>query len=194
MKIFAVTRADMDAPLQWYTIGDSCLTPRRRPVFLPDWDSDMRLLFSPAVCIDRLGKGIASRFASRYYSRAALGWTMRGEEQYSALAARCCPTDSATNFDGAAVADPMTDFATVAEMVACGVGIVRNGAHVADMRCSDLRERVDRIIEILSRRLTLKTGDIIYPIMPHDGIAVARGDEFTLVSPDGDTIHNFRVK
>lgn len=195
MKTFAVfTPGAPDSSPHWQMIADSAISPWRRPLFLPGWDTDFRLFFSPAVCVERLGKGIAARFAHRYYSRAAWGWNMRACDLYRTLMKQGAPPDAAVNFDCAAMHGPMTDFRTIAHMCAAGVKILRNGLPTTLIMHPDLAACTDSIIELLSRHNTLKTGDIIFPILPSEGLSVKQGDILTLLSADGETIHNLRVK
>ncbi len=53
--------------------GDSCLLVNRKPFFKPDWTDDVRVNRCIVLRVSRLGKGIAERFADRYYDAIAQG-------------------------------------------------------------------------------------------------------------------------
>lgn len=52
---------------------DACLLNNRKPMFRPDWSTDVRANDCLVVRISRLGKCIEERFASRYYDAIAPG-------------------------------------------------------------------------------------------------------------------------
>ena len=45
----------------------------RKPFFIPDWSTDVRMTPCVVVRVSRLGKNISARFANRYYDSMALG-------------------------------------------------------------------------------------------------------------------------
>lgn len=53
--------------------GDSSLLVNRKPFFIPDWSSDVQMTPCVVLRVSRLGKNIATRFASRYYDAFAYG-------------------------------------------------------------------------------------------------------------------------
>lgn len=66
--------------------GDSSLLVNRKPFFIPDWSDDVRVTPCVVLRVSRLGKNIASRFASRYYDVFAPGlnicavdWLAKGD-------------------------------------------------------------------------------------------------------------------
>lgn len=53
--------------------GDSCLLNGRKPLFIPDWTTDLGVTECLILRVSRLGKEIAPKFASRYYDAVAPG-------------------------------------------------------------------------------------------------------------------------
>ena len=53
--------------------GDSCLLNGRKPFFMPDWSQEIGVTNCIILRVSRLGKEIASKFASRYYDAVAPG-------------------------------------------------------------------------------------------------------------------------
>ncbi len=52
----------------WLAWPDSCLLPSDRPLYIPDFDSRFFAIPALALKSGRLGKGIAPKFALRYFS------------------------------------------------------------------------------------------------------------------------------
>lgn len=52
---------------------DSALLKNNKPFFLPDFSEEIHYETELIVKIDRLGKNISEKFASRYYSSVGLG-------------------------------------------------------------------------------------------------------------------------
>ena len=53
--------------------GDSCLLNGGKPLFLPDWTSELGVTECMILRVSRLGKEIDERFANRYYDAVAPG-------------------------------------------------------------------------------------------------------------------------
>ena len=53
--------------------GDSCLLNGRKPLFIPDWTKELGVTECMVLRVNRLGKEIAPKFASRYYDAVAPG-------------------------------------------------------------------------------------------------------------------------
>lgn len=134
MKLIRID-STAETPMAAALMADSAVRPHRKPLFLPagEWVCEIR----PAVRIDRLGKAIAAKFASRYYNCVAAVNILRP-----------APGNDVASFE----ADMMDDAAVVGEWVT-----VDGFRTVFDID----RQYVDRVIEALSANTTLKNGDII---------------------------------
>ena len=53
--------------------GDSCLLNGRKPMFLPDWTTELGVTDCLILRVSRLGKEIAPKYADRYYDAIAPG-------------------------------------------------------------------------------------------------------------------------
>lgn len=60
--------------------GDSSLLVNRKPFFVPEWSTDVRMTPCVVLRVSRLGKNIQSRFASRYYDAIAPGADMQAAD------------------------------------------------------------------------------------------------------------------
>lgn len=53
--------------------GDSCLLNGRKPLFMPEWTNELAVTECIILRVSRLGKEIASKYASRYFNAIAYG-------------------------------------------------------------------------------------------------------------------------
>lgn len=74
MKIIGFSQ--IASEVQMVLKGDSSLLVNRKPFFIPDWSEDVRVTPCVVLRVSRLGKNVASRFASRYFDAVALGLNM----------------------------------------------------------------------------------------------------------------------
>ena len=59
---------------------DSSLLVNRKPFFLPDWSSDIRMTPCVVLRVCKLGKNIAPRFAHRYFDSIAPGLNIQAAD------------------------------------------------------------------------------------------------------------------
>ena len=78
MKIVGFSQIDADNKM--VLKGDSSLLVNRKPFFVPDWSDDVRMTPCVVLRVSRMGKNIASRFASRYYDAVAPGLNMQAAD------------------------------------------------------------------------------------------------------------------
>lgn len=195
MKVFAVNASQPDSGLLHHCIlADSAVLPWRKPMFLPDFDPEMSLRTVPAVVMDRLGKSVPQRFASRYYCRAAYALMLRAEGLYRRLADAGMPVSAAVSFDSAAFISPYMPLDEVEQAFSQGVATEVDGTVAAQTVCPDFRGSIDRAIHALSQYSTLKIGDILFFDVPDRGIPVQEGNRVRLLTAQGEEIHAFTVK
>ncbi len=170
MKILRIDNRPDEEPV---LMADSVFRPDRRPLFLPDTDGEgLTCSVRVAVVIDRLGKCIARRFASRYVGGLQIVNLLSGGplNDYS----------DDTVIHGARFEIP-------AEKV------VFNCTPGGDVPYEYPVSTVDSIIERLSRHATFKTGDII--ILPDIISSFTPSRDMNVsVSLDGATLLEFSLK
>ena len=144
MKIIRIDTYSPDSrPQKTALMADSAIRPDRRPLFLPT-DQQWKCEIRPAIRINRLGKSIAKKFASRYYSE----WT---------IVNYLCPQSQSDR-----IFPDMTD-----DTVVHGVWQPINELPATltfDEDSCDLGIDTDQVgcfIQALSTDTTFKTGDII---------------------------------
>lgn len=172
-------------PALFSLIPDSALTPSGMPVFLPPLDSSWELAVGVAYRIGRLGKNIAPRFADRYIDGMTLGaWTVPVDLLRS-LQAAGRPLGLLSTFDGALT---LGSWATPAldSPVHTAIGGLQGHWSVRDIDIAG-------VLSVVSRYVTLKTGDVIIPMLSPVRIPVRPGDVIE-GSLDGQDVIRVKIK
>lgn len=149
MKILAI-----DNEGRTHASADSALVTRSQPWFVPDdgapWQGDIYL----AAIVSRLGKGVAPRFARRYYGHTALVVHPR-------------PQTAGTLYewtrDGAILAGEQAATDTVSSSATITIG---TQSYTADMDA--LLRGLDTMLCDMTAHHTVKTGDML--LIPIPGI------------------------
>ena len=123
--------------------GDSCLLNNRKPMFVPDWTQELGVTECLVLRVSRLGKGIARKFASRYYDAVAAGADFTAMDMLREAKAKGEPWTEAIAFDYS---------------LAVGKWIMDNGQWTMD----NLVLHPDEAIVEASKVMTIRQGDLIY--------------------------------
>ena len=162
--------------------ADSSLLKNHKPFFIPDFMGRIDYEAEMVVRISRLGKGIAPRFAHRYYDAVTVGIDFTARDMQRRCREQGLPWDICKGFDGAAYIGEWVELApatngqhadTTADTTAGITDIDNlrfhldiNGQTVQRGHTADMLYKTDEIIAYISRFYTLKTGDIIFTGTP----------------------------
>ena len=124
--------------------GDSCLLVNRKPFFTPDWTNDVRVNRCIVLRVSRLGKGIAARYADRYYDAIAEGLDFVAWDKLQEARASGGSWTEAMCFDYS---------------LAVGSWMTGDGLQVSGER---LVMPIHEAIERVSSVMTIRQGDLIY--------------------------------
>jgi len=147
--------------------ADSALLKDGKPFFIPDFSSEIHYETEVVIRIDRLGKNIAERFASRYYKEVTVGIDFTARDLQRRLRAEGLPWEISKGFDASAVLGrfiPLAEAGGDIRNIAFRLEI--NGRPVQQGNTADMTFPVDKIVAYASRFFTLKTGDLIYTGTP----------------------------
>lgn len=169
------------------TFPDSCLINQSKPLFLPDFDSEFRLMPSLGVKICRLGKCIAPKFASRYYDSFAVGFNVCATNTLRSLREKGLPWDGATCFDGSIITGEFYPIDLLQESFT-----VRVNEKSCEYSFRMLRMSIDEAVAQASELRTLKNGDIVF-VGFSCGPIVEIGENVSASSGDL-TLCRFRVR
>lgn len=146
---------------------ETAILKDNKPVYIPDFTQQLDYEVEIVVKINRLGKGISEKFASRYYSEVGLGIDFTARDMQNNARRSGSPWDLCKGFDGSA---PISCFIPLEELG----GNIQNldfrldvdGSTVQNGNSRDMIFSVDEIISFVSRFYTLKIGDLIFTGTP----------------------------
>ena len=172
---------------------DAALLKQNKPFYIPDFMGQIDYELEVVIRIDRLGKGIAEKFASRYYTEVGLGidFTARDMQQQARQAGE--PWDLCKGFDNSAAISefyPLTDFGTIDNL---HFRLDINGETVQQGYTGDMLFKPDSIIAYVSRYYTLKIGDLLFTGTPSGVGAVKQGDRLQAYLED-KLLLDFEIK
>ena len=175
MKVIRIDSLEHQVP-QIGLIADSAWRPDGKPLFLPDgtWNCELRV----AVRIDRLGKFISRKFASRYYASFSIVNYLKAADDFAFFG-----LIDDTVVQGTWM--PLPDEGTVDLTI-------NTDTELSTVLKID-RAEIDNAVVRLSSDVTLKTGDIlilpqtIHSYLPHTNMRIC-------VLADGTSALDFSVK
>ncbi len=157
----------------WRVLPDSVVMKSHNPFFVPDFPGGVTAFPAVVLKVSRLGKYVEERFAGRYFSEMAPAVIFRAEEYARSLRSAGLPEDAAFCFDQALAAG-----AFVEKDVFCGQPLdvsLSDGTDTVETRVPDPDRLFGSVISAVSRRNTLKMGDMVVCASPLAGI-MARAD------------------
>ena len=172
---------------------DSALLRENKPFFIPDFSKQVEYEVELVVRINRLGKNISEKFASRYYEEVALGVDFTARDLQQRQRALGAPWEIAKAFDNSAVISDFIPLSTLANAEGISFSLSKNGVEVQRGNTRDMLFSVNQIIAYVSRFFTLKIGDLIYTGTPAGVGPVFMGDHLEGFIEDNKML-NFFVK
>jgi 2-keto-4-pentenoate hydratase/2-oxohepta-3-ene-1,7-dioic acid hydratase in catechol pathway len=161
--------------------------------YYPNFTKDLHFECEIVVKIDKVGKNIEEKFASKYYSEITLGIDFTARDLQSQCKEKGLPWEKAKAFDNSApisskwIKIAELDFEKM-EFIFSQNGEVRQVGKTSDMIFS-----IDQLIAYVSQFVTLKTGDLIYTGTPSGVGPVAIGDVLT-ATLNGEKMFEIKVK
>jgi acylpyruvate hydrolase len=166
---------------------ESAVLPKRNPLYIPEWTSDLHYEVEVIVKLSRLGKYIEEPFAHKYYSEVSLGIDFTARDLQQQCKEKGHPWEKAKAFDGSAVVGKK--FIALEELGGnvqnLSFRLEKNGEVVQRGNTSDMLFNVDQIIAHVSKFMTFKIGDLIFtgtpagvgPVQVDDVLEGFLGDE-----------------
>jgi 2-keto-4-pentenoate hydratase/2-oxohepta-3-ene-1,7-dioic acid hydratase in catechol pathway len=156
---------------------DTALLRNNAPFFYPSFSKDIHHEVELIIKINKVGRCIGEKFASRYYSEVGLGIDFTARDVQQRCKEKGLPWEVAKAFDFSAPISskflPIADFESVDSIP---FRLVKNGEVVQKGNSGDMLFNVNRIISYISQYVTLKIGDLIYTGTPAGVGPVAIGD------------------
>ena len=172
---------------------DSALVIDNRPFFYPDFSNNVHHELEVVIRIDRLGRSIEEKFASRYFSEIALGVDFTARDLQDEQKKKGLPWEIAKGFDYSAPISKFLPVSKFKDIHDLSFKLDLNGKTVQDGTTSLMIFSFEKIIAYVSRFMTLKTGDLIYTGTPAGVGPVSVNDRLEAYL-EGEKLMDFPVK
>lgn len=169
-------KADIPKEPVFFMKSDTALLKDGMDFYYPDFTKDLHYECELVVRIEKVGKNIAEKFASKYYSQITLGIDFTARDLQQKCKEKGLPWEIAKSWEQSA---PLSnEYLNVADVDLANLTfeLKKNGEVVQVGHSSDMIFSIDKIIAHVSRFMTLKTGDLIYTGTPAGVGPVQIGD------------------
>lgn len=144
---------------------DSAILPKKMPFFIPSFSNDIHYEVEVLVKINKVGKYIQPKFASKYYDEIGLGIDFTARDVQAKCKEKGLPWEKAKAFDGSAVIGafyPKEEF----NLDNLSFQLSKNEEVVQDGNTKNMLWKIDELISYVSQYFTLKKGDVIFTGTP----------------------------
>jgi len=172
---------------------DSALVTDNRPFFYPDFSKDVHHELEVVIRIDRLGRSIDEKFASRYYNEVALGVDFTARDLQMEQKKKGLPWEIAKGFDYSAPISEFFPLERFGDIHDLNFRLFKNGELVQDGSTSLMIFSFEKIIAYVSQFMTLKTGDLIYTGTPA-GVGPVKVNDHLEAYLEEEKLMDFMVK
>ncbi|SDC43834.1 fumarylacetoacetate hydrolase family protein [Williamwhitmania taraxaci] len=156
---------------------DTAQLRHNQPFYIPDFSKEIHFEVELVYKINRLGKHIAERFASRYTSEVGIGIDFTARDLQRECKAKGLPWECAKSFDySAPVSMEFVPLDQLPDPNAIHFRLEKNGIVVQSGCSSDMIFSVDKLIAHVSIFLSLKMGDLLFTGTPAGVGPVQAGD------------------
>ena len=149
-----------------FLMPDSALLRNNDPFYYPDYSKDIHHEVEIVLRINRVGKHIDEKFASKYYDEIALGIDFTARDLQAKAKEKGLPWTLAKGFDGAAVISRYIPKKNFKDLNDLNFGLEIDNNTIQKGNTSLMLFSFDYIISYVSRFMTLKKGDLIYTGTP----------------------------
>jgi acylpyruvate hydrolase len=156
---------------------DTALLQKRLPFFIPKFSNEIHHELELVIRINKNGKNIAERFATKYFDEITVGIDFTARDLQQQLKAKGLPWELSKGFDGSG---PIGEFIFLKEFDSLkniGFHLNVNGTLKQKGNSGDMIFSFDKIISYVSEFITLKNGDLIFTGTPAGVGKVNTGDK-----------------
>ncbi len=153
MKIIGIT--EIDGQQAMYIKPDSALLVGGKPFFIPHFSEEIVAHTCLVVRVNRLGRCIEERFASRYYDKVAIGLNLQAANLISTPPYSLDSFVRATGFDNSLVVGDWLERDGIEQWI-IGTGSREMIYGLTDTVCS-----IDTAISRVSWYITVRMGDMV---------------------------------
>ncbi|MDL2252205.1 fumarylacetoacetate hydrolase [Odoribacter sp. OttesenSCG-928-J03] len=139
-------------------VGDNALLRNNNDFYYPGFTKELSCVPQIVFKACKLGKGVSSRFAPRYYNEIGVGIRFYADTLEQELLRKELPSIQAASFDESAALSKMRMY----EGEEISYRLLVNDTPVFDGRLADLQVDVDRFISESSDYFMIKIGDFFF--------------------------------
>ena len=136
---------------------------RTQMFYIPPFSNNIHYELELVVKIKKVGKSISKRFAHKYYDEISLGLDLTARDLQEECKEKGMPWEIAKGFDSSA---PIGKWYQKKDLKSLDFYLLKNGEKVQEGNPSKMVFDIDRIIEYVSKFMTLKKGDLIFTGTP----------------------------
>jgi len=173
---------------------DTALLRNNDPFFIPDFSHDVHHEVELVIKINRVGKNIQPKFASKYYDEIGLGIDFTARDLQEELRSKGLPWELSKAFDSSAVISKkfiqkseLGDLSNLDFSLSIDDNIVQEGS------TNQMVFSFEELICYVSKFFTLKIGDLIYTGTPSGVAPVKINDQLKGFIQDKQ-MFDFKVK
>ena len=169
--------------------SDSSLLVNRKPLFVPEAISDLQALPCWVLRVSRLGKCVASRFASRYYDALAAGLDFFGADKLREAKQAGKPWTEAIAFEGALAVGEMTDVRCPMSEIRWELRRGEDRVTLSEWSSEGMTDMLDAAVSRVSELLTIRQGDLIYVAMQQTPWRLQTNDVVCCMNGDKEQLY-----
>ena len=158
--------------------------------YIPPFSNNIHYELELVVKIKKVGKSISKRFAHKYYDEISLGLDLTARDLQEECKEKGMPWEIAKGFDSSA---PIGKWYQKKDLKSLDFYLLKNGEKVQEGNPSQMVFDIDRIIEYVSKFMTLKKGDLIFTGTP-SGVGKMETNDVFEAYLDGKKTIDLRVK
>ena len=158
--------------------------------YIPPFSNNIHYELELVVKIKKVGKSISKRFAHKYYDEISLGLDLTARDLQEECKEKGMPWEIAKGFDSSA---PIGKWYQKKDLKSLDFYLLKNGEKVQEGNPSQMVFDIDRIIEYVSKFMTLKKGDLIFTGTP-SGVGKMEVNDVFEAYLDGRKTIDLRVK
>ena len=144
--------------------------------YIPPFSNNIHYELELVVKIKKVGKSISKRFAHKYYDEISLGLDLTARDLQEECKEKGMPWEIAKGFDSSA---PIGKWYQKKDLKSLDFYLLKNGEKVQEGNPSQMVFDIDRIIEYVSKFMTLKKGDLIFTGTPSGVGPLNKSDQLT---------------
>lgn len=172
---------------------DSSILPKNQPFFIPPFSNDVHFETELVFRIDKVGKHISKKFASKYYSTFTLGIDFTARDLQQKLKEKSLPWELSKGFDGSCFVSNQWLNVSDFNLNDIHFSLMQNENYVQKGNSSEMMYSIDEIIAYVSQFFTLKIGDLIFTGTPA-GVGPVHIDDELKGFVENENLFNLKIK